>query len=386
MTARHPSHAISAVPRSGIRVVFDEAARYPDCIRLEVGEPSFNTPEHIKRAAHTAIDDNWTKYASNAGHPDLRAAIARKLATTNGITAGADDVIVANGGVAGIFTALASMVNPGDEVLIPDPSWPNYVQMTLLVNAVPVHYPLRLEHDLVPDIADIESLVTERTRVLVVNSPGNPSGAVIPPQRLRDLYDLARRHDLWVISDEVYDEIYVDEAPTSMRPLDVDDRVVSAFTFSKTYAMTGWRIGYIVGPDSIISHILRAQEPTVSCINSISQRAALAALTGPQDCVAEMRGAYAARSRLASGILDEHGLRYSTPRGAFYTMVDISPSGIDDLTFVRRLVAERRVAVAPGTAFGPASGRYVRVSLASDDDTLREGVGRLAAAVGEWAS
>jgi aspartate/methionine/tyrosine aminotransferase len=385
MTRRHPSNAIVTVPRSGIRVVFDDAARYPDCIRLEVGEPSFDTPEHIKRAAHAAIDDNWTKYASNAGHPDLRAAIADKLRVRNGITATADDVIVANGGVAGIFTALASMANPGDEVLIPDPSWPNYVQMTLLLNARPVHYPLRLEHDLVPAVADIEALITDRTRVLVVNSPGNPSGAVIPRERLQELYDLARRHDLWVISDEVYDEIYVDEPPTSMRPIDHDDRVVSAFTFSKTYAMTGWRIGYIVGPESIISHILRAQEPTVSCINSISQRAALAALLGPQDCVAEMRAAYAARSRLVSSILDQHGLRYSTPRGAFYTMVDISPSGIDDLSFVRRLVAERRVAVAPGTAFGPESGRYVRVSLASDDDTLRNGVSRLAAAVGDWS-
>jgi aspartate aminotransferase len=383
---RAPSNAIRLVPRSGIRVVFDEAAKYPDCIRLEVGEPSFNTPEHIKQAGHSAIDDNWTKYASNAGHPDLRAALVDKLRVRNGITAGPDDVIVTNGGVSGIFSALGSMVDPGDEVLIPDPSWPNYLQMTRLLNAVPVHYPLRLEHDLVPAIDDIEACITPRTRVLVVNSPGNPSGALIPPQRLRELYELAQRHDLWVISDEVYDEIYTDEAPTSMRPLDVDDRVVSAFTFSKTYAMTGWRVGYIVGPQSIISHILRAQEPTVSCINSISQRAALAALLGPQDCVAEMRAAYAARCRLVSSILDAHGLAYSTPRGAFYTMVDISPSGLDDLDVSRRLVAEHRVAVAPGTAFGPGSGHFVRLSLASADDVLREGTTRVAAAINTWAS
>lgn len=383
---REPSRAISAVPRSGIRVIFDEAAKYPDCIRLEVGEPSFHTPDHIKRAAHTALDDNWTKYASNAGHPDLRAALTDKLHRVNGIHAAPDDVIVTNGGVAGIFTALASMVNPGDEVLIPDPSWPNYLQMTLLLNAVPVHYPLRLEHDLVPSIADIEACITPRTRVLVVNSPGNPSGAVIPPTRLRELYELAQRHDLWVISDEVYDEIYTDDAPTSMRPLDTDDRVVSAFTFSKTYAMTGWRVGYIVGPTSIISHILRAQEPTVSCINSISQRAALAALQGPQDCVAEMRTAYAARCRLVSGILQQHGIAHSTPRGAFYTMVDISPSGVDDLTFAQRLIAERRVAVAPGTAFGPASGHFVRLSLASSEEILRTGAERVASAVADWAS
>ncbi|MFZ9629020.1 MAG: pyridoxal phosphate-dependent aminotransferase, partial [Ilumatobacteraceae bacterium] len=201
---REPSTAIRLVPRSGIRVVFDEAAKYPDCIRLEVGEPSFNTPEHIKQAAHAAIDDNWTKYASNAGHPDLRAALVDKLRVRNGIAAGPDDVIVTNGGVSGIFSALGSMVNPGDEVLIPDPSWPNYLQMTRLLNAVPVHYPLRLEHDLVPTIDDIEACITPRTRVLIVNSPGNPSGALIPPQRLNELYELAQRHDLWVISDEVY--------------------------------------------------------------------------------------------------------------------------------------------------------------------------------------
>lgn len=375
---------MARLPRSGIRRVFDEASKYPDCIRLEVGEPSFPTPEHVKQAAREAMASNFTRYTPNAGILDLREAIVDKVKRRNRIDATTDDVVVTNGGVEAVFTTLSSMVDPGDEVLISDPSWPNYLQMTVLLGVKAVYYPLRLEHDLVPTVEDIESRITPRTKVILVNSPGNPTGSTIPESRLREILEVARRHDLWVISDEVYDEIYFDAPPVSMQSLDTDDRVVTVFSFSKTYAMTGWRVGYLVGPREIVSHILRIQEPVTSCVNSVAQKAAVAALTGDQSCVAEMRTAYASRARLVTGILDRHDVPYARPSGAFYTMVDITRSGLTDVDFVSRMITDKRVAVVPGSAFGPGSGSFVRVSLASSEDDLTAGVTRLAEAVNEW--
>ena len=386
MTRPTPSNAIQHVPRSGIRRVFDEAAKYPDCIRLEVGEPSFGTPAHIKEAAVNALAENFTKYTANAGIPELRSAIVDKLRIRNGISVDSNDVVVTSGGVAACFTALAAMVNPGDEVLLADPSWPNYVQMTVLLGVKAVHYRLRLENDLIPTVEDIERCITPKTKVLIMNSPGNPTGAITPLPRLREILELAHRHNLWVISDEVYDEIWFDTPPHSLQPLDTQERVVSVFSFSKTYAMTGWRVGYLTGASEIVSHVLRAQEPTTSCVNSPAQRGAVAALLGDQQCVADMRSAYASRARLVTKILDDHGVPYARPTGAFYTMVDISGARMSDLDFVSRMITERRVAVVPGSAFGPESGNVVRVSLASSESDLQNGVTRLASAVSDWSN
>lgn len=386
MTKPTPSNAIQRVPRSGIRRVFDEAAKYPDCIRLEVGEPSFGTPAHIKEAAVNALAENFTKYTANAGIPELRSAIVDKLRLRNGISVDSNDVVVTSGGVAACFTALAAMVNPGDEVLLADPSWPNYVQMTVLLGVKAVHYRLRLENDLIPTVEDIERCITPKTKVLIMNSPGNPTGAITPLPRLREILELAHRHNLWVISDEVYDEIWFDTPPHSLQPLDTQERVVSVFSFSKTYAMTGWRVGYLTGASEIVSHVLRAQEPTTSCVNSPAQRGAVAALLGDQQCVADMRSAYASRARLVTKILDDHGVPYARPTGAFYTMVDISGARMSDLDFVSRMITERRVAVVPGSAFGPESGNVVRVSLASSESDLQNGVTRLASAVSDWSN
>lgn len=386
MTKPTPSNAIQQVPRSGIRQVFDQAAKYPDCIRLEVGEPSFGTPAHIKQAAVDALAENFTKYTANAGIPELRSAIVDKLRVRNGISVDINDVVVTSGGVAACFTALAAMVNPGDEVLLADPSWPNYVQMTVLLGVKAVHYRLRLENDLIPTVEDIERCITPKTKVLIMNSPGNPTGAVTPLPRLREILELAHRHNLWVISDEVYDEIWFETPPHSLQPLDTQERVVSVFSFSKTYAMTGWRVGYLTGASEIVSHVLRAQEPTTSCVNSPAQRGAVAALLGDQQCVADMRAAYALRARLVTKILDDHGVPYARPTGAFYTMVDISGAKMSDLDFVSRMITERRVAIVPGSAFGPASGNVVRVSLASSENDLQNGVTRLASAISDWSN
>ena len=316
----------------------------------------------------------------------LREALAAKVRERNGIDATAEQVVVTSGAVAGIYSTMISLVDPGAEMLLGDPSWPNYAQMMRLLKITPVHFPLRPEADLVPQAADVEPLITERTRAIMLNSPGNPTGGVTDAATLADLMELARRHDLLVFSDEVYDEISFDGPHTSAAPLDSDGRVVTFFSFSKTYAMTGWRVGYLVVPPGVSPLIVRAQEPITSCVNAPAQMGALAAVTGPQECVAEMRDAYRHRRDLVTEFLTGRGIPHVRPRGAFYLMIDVSGSGSSGMDFVLRLLNEKRVAVVPGDTFGPDSGRFVRISLATATEPLLEGVERLADAVADWGS
>lgn len=379
-----PSQPIAGMPRSGIREVMELANSIDGAIRLETGEPNFDTPRHVCEAASEAAFGGFTKYTSNAGIPPLREALAAKVTERNGIDATADQVVVTSGAVAGIYSAMVSLVDPGAEMLLGDPSWPNYAQMMTLLKITPVHFPLRAEAGLVPQAADVEPLITERTQAILLNSPGNPTGAVTDAVALAELMDLARRHDLLVFSDEVYDEISFDGPYTPAAPLDTDGRVITFFSFSKTYAMTGWRVGYLVVPPGVSPLIVRAQEPITSCVNAPAQMGALAAVTGPQDCVAEMRDAYRQRRDLVTGFLTGRGIPHVRPRGAFYLMIDVSGSGCSGKDFVLRLLREKQVAVVPGDTFGPGSGRFVRISLATATDLLMEGVERLADAIDEW--
>lgn len=378
------SPAIVGLPRSGIRTVFELALTVPDAVHLEVGEPSFATPAHVVEAAHRAAVDGQTKYTPNAGIPELREAAAGKVRARNGLVVSADQVVVTSGAVAGLFSALAALAEPSDEILISDPSWPNYALMMQLLGLRAVRYPLQAAAGFATRAADIAPHVTPRTKAIVLNSPSNPCGAVTQEADLVEILELARRHDLWVLSDEVYDEIWFDEAPTSIGRFDDDGRVVTFFSMSKTYAMTGWRVGYLVAAREVAEAIIKCQEPITSCVNSPAQLGALAALTGDQGCVDEMRAAYRARRDLTTELMDDLGVRHVRPTGAFYVMVDISDSGLDGSSFARRLVLERKVAVAPGDTFGPGSAHWVRVSLASPEHALREGVHQLAGALHEW--
>ena len=377
---------MAAMPRSGIREVMELANSIDGAIRLETGEPNFATPSHVCEAAAQAAADGFTKYTPNAGIPALREALAAKVRDRNGIAADADQVVVTSGAVAGLYSTMVALVDPGSEMLLSDPSWPNYAQMMQLLKITPVYFPLRPEADLVPQAADVAPLITERTRAIMLNSPGNPTGAVTDAAALADLMELARRHDLLVFSDEVYDEIWFDEPPAPAAPLDVDGRVITFFSFSKTYAMTGWRVGYLVVPPGVSPLIVRAQEPITSCVNAPAQMGALAAVTGPQECVAEMRDAYRHRRDLVTGFLTGRGIPHVRPRGAFYLMIDVSGSGLSGKDFVLRLLNERHVAVVPGGTFGPGSDRFVRISLATAPDLLMEGVERLADAIDDWGS
>jgi aspartate aminotransferase len=235
------------MPRSGIREIMDLAWATPDVIHLEVGEPNFPTPQHVIEAADRAARAGYTKYTPNAGLPQLREALVDKLRARNRIDARPGQMIVTHGAVEALYTSLLALVGPGDEILLPDPGWPNYRMMTTLTRTEARYYPLTPAGRYLPQIDDLERLIGSRTRVLLLNSPSNPLGAIIPEARMRELLAFAAEHDLWVVSDECYDEIVFDSSFVSAAALAEEERVVSVFSFSKTYAMTGWRVGCRAG-------------------------------------------------------------------------------------------------------------------------------------------
>lgn len=364
---------------SGIREIANEAIRTPGAIRLDVGQPNFPTPQHVKDAGKRAIDENMTFYTHTQGLLSLRERLAAKLDRVNGIRASPETIACGPGGVGAIAAALAAMVDPGDEVLLPDPGWPNYRMMLPWLGARAVFYPCPPSAHFQPDLDALESLVGPRAKVLVVNSPNNPTGAVYPAGTVAALIELAQRHDLWLLSDECYDQIVLDGSWTSAAKLAPEDpRIVTAFTFSKTYAMTGWRLGYITGPSELIDTATKVLESNSSCVSTISQVAAEAALDGPQDCVTEMVDAYRRRRDAAVRLLKEAEIFIAEPSGAFYVMADVSPTGLPARDFAFALLRRRGVSVAPGTAFGQVARDAVRISLASSDSDLEEGVRRLA--------
>ena len=386
MTLGTLSTGLRDTPHSGIRDISTLAADKPGAIRLEVGQPDFRTPAHIVDAAKRALDDGWHGYTPTAGLATLRERLAGKLRRVNGIDVPGSQVVCGVGGCGVIAAAVAALVNTGDEVLLPDPAWPNYRLMFAAVHARIVRYPCPPDLGFLPDADRLEALVTPRTRILVVNSPNNPSGRVYPPDVLRRLGEIAGRHGLWVVSDECYDQIVLDgggAAAPGMRAYADPDRVVSCFTFSKSYAMTGWRLGYAAAAPEVVDSMIKAIEGTASGTTTMVQKAAEAALDGPQDCIGEMVGAYRRRRDLVVDLLREAGLLTVVPDGAFYILADVSATGLDSLAFAKRLLAERQVAVAPGSAFGAVADGAVRISLASADDDLREGVGRLCELVAE---
>jgi aspartate aminotransferase len=368
--------AVSGMARSGIREIMDAAWGRPGVIRLEVGEPDFPTPPHIVEAAHIAMLEGHTGYQPSAGIAPLREALATKVRERNGYTVTPQQTIVTQGGVEALFASLLTLTRPGDEVLLPDPAWPNFLLMAQMLNLRAVTYPLTADAGFVPTLETLEPLVTERTAAIVVNSPSNPLGAVIDRARMTELVEFTERHGLWMVSDECYDEISFDD--TFVSPASISaERVVSVYSFSKTYAMTGWRIGYAVAPPSVAPSLAKGQEPIISCVNAPTQYAALAAMTGPQEVVAEMRDAYRQRRDLAMSVLDGSPLRAFTPRGAFYLWVDVRDTGMQSRELAMRLLEERNVAAVPGTAFGERGEGFLRVSLASSAESISEGLRRL---------
>jgi aspartate aminotransferase len=367
------------VPPSGIREIVNLVINRPpgEVLRLEVGEPDFRTPGHIVQAAAEAAAKG-VGYTQSSGILPLREALATRIERVGGLRYEPSDIVVTQGGVQGVSAVFAAILSPGDEVLIPDPAWPNYEMLVLLRGAVPVHYTLPPSQGFVPDPSEVEARITPRTRAIVFNSPANPTGAVIGAHVVEALVRIAQRHGIWLLSDEVYDELIFEGEPANAAQYD-RDVVIGVYSFSKNYAMTGWRVGYVAVPKPLAVLLTTIQEPLVSCISAVSQYAALAALDGPQDCVAEMRAAYQARRDLMVSLLTEAGFDVVRPSGAFYQMLPFAP-GVDSRAAALDLV-DNGVAVAPGTAFGSVAADHARLSLASSEQTISGAVERIAA----WA-
>lgn len=374
---RLASHTLS-IPGSGIRHILELARDLDEVIFLNVGEPGLAVAPHVLAAGARAWEADVTNYTANGGMAALRSAIVKKLKRDNDLVVDVEQVWVTAGGMQALHQAMSLTLDAGDEVLVPDPGYVNFSMAARHVGAVPVPYPLDEATGFQPDLAALEAAITPRTRVLLVNSPSNPLGTVHGAVELRGLLDVAARHDLWVISDEVYERFTYDAPHVSTATLDPDGRVLSVFSFSKTYALTGARVGWLVAPPEWAPLLRAAQEAVVSCVNAPAQLAALAALDGDQGCVDAAREHYRANLDAACELLSGRGIRYQRPSGAFYLWVDVSHVSAGDVAaWCEQFLVSARVAVAPGSAFGASGEGWIRVSLAGTRADVLEGLSRL---------
>ena len=373
-------------PASGIRDTLNQIIGKPDIINLAPGEPNFPTPAHIVAAASKATEAGHTKYVDNAGLLELRQQLCRKLKTHNKIDASPDEIIITHGAMGALYSAFAGLVEPGDEVLLPDPSWPNFLMMATLRSAITRTYRIASENGFLPDMAELETLVTPNTKLLLINTRLNPIGSVIPRARMIELLEFAAAHDLWLICDEAYDALIYSDTFVSAAALGHRERVIGVYSFSKTYAMTDWRIGYMVVPRDIAPALINLQETMTSCASTPGQWAALAALEGPQEVVTKMRDAYAARRQLALDCLSQYGIPAHAPDGAFYLWIDIRAADMPSRDFARTLADDHKVAIVPGLDFGPGGEGYVRASLAAAPKAIQAGLERLGQYHAELAS
>jgi aspartate/methionine/tyrosine aminotransferase len=367
------------MPRSGIRRIMDNATDR-DILHLEVGQPNFPTPPHIIQAACEASADGqgrYTRYTPNMGYLSLREAIAEKLKRENSINASIHNILITPGATYGIAISLSVLLNRGDEVLIPDPGYVNFSMLVPQYGGTVVRYPTLQSQGFIPNLDTIAQRITSRTKGIVVNSPSNPTGAVCTEEFIKDLVDIAQENNLYILSDETYEHIIFEGKHISPGRFDSDGRVVSLFSFSKSYAMTGWRVGYVVASETIAKVLEKQQEFYSSCAPSISQKAAEAALRNSDRCIKEMVETYRGSRDIVIDILKKHGLFSYTPRGAFYILINVTSTGMNSDAFADRLLEEQRVAVAPGATFGEIGGRYIRVCMAVSEEVLREGVERI---------
>ena len=374
------SSPAARIPRSGIRTLMELALNDPLALHLEIGEPDALPAAHVVRAAAAAAHDGRTGYTSSLGLPELRAAAARRASELHGRTVSPDQVVVTHGAMHALAMTMSALLGPGDEVLLPDPGFPNWAMAATAAGAVPRTYATHAADGFVPRPADVEAAISPRTRALVVCSPNNPTGAVYPAAVLAELVEVARRHDLWLLSDECYEAITFGVPHVTPARFDTDGRVLTFHSVSKTYALTGWRIGWVVAPQPEVVEVLgHLAEATVACPSTVGQHGAIAALTGPQDGVRVAVDSYRERRDAAVELLADRGVRFVRPDGAFYLLVDVEDPDTD--TFAMRLLGERHVAVAPGSTFGAAAEGMVRISLATERGVLLEGLRRLADAV-----
>ena len=365
------------MPRSAIREIMNLAAGRPNVIHLEVGEPDAVTPLPIIESAARAAREGWTHYSPNAGLPGLRQAVAKRLSTRWGAQVDENRIVITTGAVGGLFSALMAVLDPGDEILIPDPGWPNYEAIVHLAGATARRYTMDAERGFLPDLAEIRRLTTSRTKALLINTPGNPTGAVFPRALMGELMAHAKSSGIYVISDEVYEDIVFEGEHVSAGSLGAADRVFVVSGASKSFAMTGWRLGWLVCPPGLAPVAVALQEPVTSCASTIAQKAGEAALAGGDESVREFCATFRRRRDMVVALALPTGLLPRVPAGAFYALLDISRTGLDSLSFCKQLLEAASVAAVPGITFGPASDRYIRIAFTIADDELRLGVTRL---------
>ena len=382
---RRPATRLDRVEISGIREIFEALTRWAAGggrpIPFHFGMPDFDTPAHITRAAMAALDAGVVRYTASQGLPDFRDALARKLARENAMTVDpAREIVVTCGANEAISATIAALVNPGDEVILPDPAWPHYEYCLRLVGATPVLCPLRESNQFEMRPEDVAAVWSPRTRMVVMNSPHNPTGAVMAPEAIAAVARLVHERGAWLMSDEAYERLIFEGTHLSPAALsDVRDSVITIGCLSKTYAMTGWRLGYAVGPAMAIDAINRVHLYTVTCATSFVQKAGIAALDGSQDCVDEMRDAYRRRRDLLISLLGAiPGVTVAKPAGAFYVFPNVQAFGRPSKEIAMRLVEEAGVGAVHGSAFGPAGEGFLRIAYACSEDDIREGVDRMA--------
>ncbi|MFI5261287.1 MAG: pyridoxal phosphate-dependent aminotransferase [Candidatus Limnocylindrales bacterium] len=365
----------------GTETAFEAAARARaleatgrHVIHLEIGEPDFDTPANVRAAAKQALDEGWTHYGPYLGLPQLREAIAADSTARRGFTVDPANVVVTPGAKPIMFYALLALAQAGDEVIYPDPGFPIYESMTRFVGATPVRLPIREENDYRLDVDELRGLVTDRTRLIIFNSPANPTGGVLTRSDLEAIADVARERDLVVLADEIYMRILYDgtEHLSIAAFPGMAERTIVLDGFSKTYAMTGWRLGYAVLPPALVAAYGRLIINSVSCVATFAQLAAVEALVGPQDAVEAMVTEFAARRDLiVAGLNDIPGVTCRTPHGAFYAFPNVAGTGLDGPRMADRLLHEGGVAVLSGTAFGHVGADHLRVSYANSRENLR---------------
>jgi len=368
------------------RILAHKAAGNP-VVQLQVGDPDFTTPSAVLEVAYKALQDGLTHYGPSRGLPELRAAATSKLSRDNGLTLDPEtEVLVTHGGIHAYYLAMQSILNPGDEVLIPDPTWRTHANMATMLRGKVVHVPAPPENGFIPPLEAWQAAVTPRTRVIVLNYPSNPTGAYPSQEYMTELQEFAAAHKLWVVSDEVYENLYYGQKPTSAGAIPgVKARTLLVNSLSKTYAMTGWRVGYLAAPEEVIENAIKAGQNSITCVAPFVQRAAAFALTDPgvQTAAAEMRAVYTRRRELVMRLAEEYKsdkVRIRPPQGAFYFFLDFRPMGMTSVDICERLLEQAGVGLVPGSAFGEQGEGFVRMTIAASDETIETGF----RAIMEW--
>ena len=367
------------IPGSMIREMFAMQAGLDNVISFALGEPDFTAPQHVIDATVASLQRGETHYTPNAGIPALRQAVS-DLYKRRGLEYKPSEILIGAGAISMLNLACTAMLDIGDEVLVPDPGWANYVGLMMQVGAVPVPVRLKEENGFMYDVADLRAALTPKTKVILLNSPSNPTGGVASAENLRQLADFAKENDLYILTDEIYRELLWDDEPyTSIASFPgMKERTVIVDGFSKTYAMTGMRLAWAAAPEEVIVVMTKLLENVLSSVNEGVQWGGVAALNGSQECVEEMKRQYRRRREIiVGGLNDMKGVSCLMPKGAFYAFPNISQLGIPSREFAMRLLKEKHVVVVPGTGFGEGGEGFVRLAYATSEENIREGLRRM---------